>query len=82
MQLDHSLEKLHLSLDDVQELLAGRRRRAETNEIDRMARIQGIADLALRLEATNAWPLAGPRVDYHDRPLAPIGRDPWQRQDA
>ena len=74
MELDHALEEFHLSLDDVEELLAGRGHRAEADEIDRMARIQGIADLALRLEAADARPLAGARIDHHDRPLARIDR--------
>ena len=82
MKLDHALEELHLSLDDVQELLARRRHRSEADEVDRMAGIQRIADLALRLEATDAWPLAGPRVHHHDRPLARVDRDPWRRHDA
>ena len=82
MELDHALEEAHLSLDDIQELLAGRRRRPEADEIDRMARIQGIADLALRLEATDARPLAGPRVDHHDRPFSRIDCDSRRRDDA
>ena len=51
-----------LSLDDVQELLSGCRRRPETDEVDRMACIQGIADLAFGLEAADAgrpWPARG-----------------------
>ena len=82
VKLDHPLEEFHLSLDDVEELLAGRRLRAEADEINRMARIQGIADLTVRLEAADAWPLAGPRVYHHDRPLARVGRDSWRRHDA
>ena len=41
-----------------------------------MARIEGIADLALRLEAADARPLAGARVHHHDRPFARIDDDP------
>ena len=82
MELDHPLEELHLSLDDVEELLAGRRRRAEADEVNRMACIQRIADLALRLEATDARPLAGPRVHHHDRPLARVDHDSRRRHDA
>ena len=47
-----------------------------------MARIQGVADLALRLEAADARPLASARVHHHDRPLARVDRDPWRRHDA
>ncbi len=82
MKLDDTLEELHLALDDVEELLARRRHRSEANEVDRMARIQGVADLALRLEATNARPLASAGVHHHDRPLARVDRDPWRRHDA
>ena len=82
VKLDHPFEELHLSLDDIEELLAGRRLRAEADEINRMAGIQGVADLAVRLEAADARPLAGPRVDHHDRPLARVGRDSRRRHDA
>ena len=82
MELDHPLEEFHLSFDDVKELLAGRGLRPEADEIDRMTRIQGVADLALRLEAADARALAGARVDHHDRPLARVGCDPRRRHDA
>lgn len=42
MELDDALEELHLSLDDVEELLARCRHRPEADEVDRMARIQGV----------------------------------------
>ena len=80
--LDHALEEFHLPLDDVQELLARFGRRAEADEIDRMAGVEGVADLALRLEAADARPLAGARIDHHDRPFARIGRHARRRQDA
>ena len=82
MEFDDALEEAHLSLDDVEELLAGYGRRPEADEIDRMARIEGVADLALRLEAADARPLAGPRVHHHDRPFPRIDYDPWRRDDA
>ena len=72
MELDHALEKSHLSLDDIQELLARFGRRAEADEIDRMAGVEGIADLALRLETTDARSLAGPRIHDHDRPFSRV----------
>ena len=74
MEFDHALEEAHLPLDDVQKLLAGRGRRPEADEIDRMAGIEGVADLALRLEAADARPLAGSRIHHHDRPLPRIDR--------
>ena len=82
MPLDHTLEELYLPLDNVEELLAGRRLRTKADEVNRMARIQRVADLALRLEAANARPLAGPRVHHHDGTFARIGCDPRRRQDA
>ena len=47
-----------------------------------MARIQSVADFAFRLEAADAWPLAGPRIHHHDRPFARVDRGPWRRHDA
>ena len=80
--LDHPFEEPHLSLDDIEELLAGCRLRAEPDEINRMAGIQGVADLAIRLEAADARPLACPRINHHDRTLARVGRDARRRHDA
>jgi hypothetical protein len=82
MEFDHALEKAHLSLDNVEELLAGRRGRPEADEVDRMTRIEGVADFALRLEATDSRPLAGSRVHHHDRPFPRIDCYPWGRDDA
>ena len=82
MELDHALEKSHLSLDDIQELLARLGRRAEADEIDRMAGIEGIADFALRLETTDAGSLAGPRIDHHDGPFPRIDDNPWRGYNA
>ncbi len=79
MEFDHTLEELHLSLDDVEELLAGLGDRAEADKIHRVARLQGVADLALRLEAADTRSLAGAGIDHHDRPFAGVGRTPWRR---
>ena len=61
MEFDHALEELHLSLDDIQELLAGFGRRAEADEIDRMARVQGspISLSALKPPMPGPWPARG-----------------------
>ena len=77
MEFDHPLEESHLSLDDIQELLARLGRRTEADEIDRMAGIEGVADLALRLETTDARSLARPRVHDNDRPFPRIDDNPW-----
>ena len=82
MEFDHALEEPHLSLDDVEELLAGCGHRPEADEIDRMARIEGVADLAFRLESADARPLAGPRIHHHDRPFPRIDRDAGRWDDA
>jgi len=82
MELDHTLEEAHLSLDDIQELLARLRRRTEADEIDRMAGIEGVADLALRLETTDARSLPRPRIHYNDRPFSRVDFDPRWRHDA
>ena len=82
MELDDPLEERHLSLDDIQELLAGRRRRPEPNKVNRMACVQSVADFAFRLETANAWPLAGPRIHHHDRPSAGVDRGSCRRHDA
>jgi hypothetical protein len=66
MKFDDPLEEADLAFYDIQELLAWLRRRAEADEVDGVACGQRIADLALRLEAANAWPLASglpPRGD-------------------
>ena len=42
---------------------------SEADEVDRMTRLEGLADLADRLEAPDARPLAGTRVDHDHRPL-------------
>ncbi len=75
-------KKLHLPLDDVEEQLAGRRCRPEADKVDRMTRIEGVADLALRLEATNSRPLTSSRVHHHDRPFPSIYCDTGRRDNA
>jgi len=47
-----------------------------------MAGVEGIADLALRLETTDAWSLARPRVHDNDRPFSRVDFDPRWRHDA
>ncbi len=53
----------------VGERLARLRHRAEHDEIDRVAVVQGDADLAVGLEAADAGAVAGARVDDHVGPL-------------
>ena len=82
VQRHHALEERHLPLDDIEECLAGRRGRAEAEEIDRVALGQGVADLAVGLEAADTGTLAGARVDHHHGAFAGIGRGAVRRQDA
>ena len=46
----------------------------EADEVDGMTCLEGLADLAYRLKAPDAWPLAGARVDHHHRPLGLVDR--------
>src|SRR5208283_1417129 len=82
MELDHALEESHLSLDDIQELLARLRRRPEADEVDRMAGVEGIADLALRLETADAGSRARSRVHDNDRPVSRVDFDSRWRHDT
>lgn len=61
VKLDHPLEEFHLSLDDVEELLARRRLRTEADEINRMARVQAspISLSALKPPIPGPWPARG-----------------------
>ena len=76
MQFDDPFEEAHLALDDIEKRLAGNRLGGEADEIDRVARGEGVADLALAMEAADARPLAGAWIDHHDRPLVRIDRPP------
>ena len=82
MELDHALEELDLSFDDIKKLLAGCRDRAEADEIDRMTCVEGVADLAFCLESTDAWSLSGPGIHHHDWPFPRIEYDPRRWDDA
>ena len=82
MKFSHALKEAHLSLDDVKELLARFGRRAKTNEIDRMTRVEGISNFTPGLKSADARPLAGARINHDDRPFARIGLDAGRRNDA
>jgi len=68
--------------DDVQELLAGFGYRTEADKVDRVARGQGIADLAVGLDAADTRPLPGARTHHDHGSLARIGRDSRRRKNA
>ena len=58
MERDYAFEKAHLSFDDIQKLLARHRYRPEADEINRVPRVERIADLAIGFETADARPLA------------------------
>ena len=53
----------------------------KTHEIDRMAIVQGDADLAVGLEAADAGAMAGARIDDHIGPLPVVHLDALRRDD-
>ena len=57
---------------DILDRLALDRLGSEADEVDRMARFEGLPDLAFRLEAADARPLAGTWVDHDDRSLGMV----------
>ena len=82
MEFDDALEEAHEPLHDVQELLTGHGRRRKADEINRVTRSEGVADLAFGLEAADARPLAGSWIGHHHGPFPRIDDNPWRRRDA
>ena len=66
---------------DVLDRLAGHRLGQEADEVAGVAGAHGDADLAVGLEAADARPVAGARVDDDERPLALIDGDAGGRDD-
>ena len=66
---DHPLEERGLGLHDVLDRLPRHRLGQEADEVAGMAGAHGDADLAVGLEAADARPVAGARVDDDERPL-------------
>ena len=69
MQRDHALEKGGLGARDVLDRLPGHGIGQEADEVAGVAGLEGDADLALRLEAANAGPMPGARIDDDERTL-------------
>ena len=67
---------------DVEQGLAGLRIAKEDDEVDRVPGAQRHAHLRVVLEAADARPVAGARVDDDVGPLARIDRDARGRRDA
>jgi hypothetical protein len=69
MERDYMPKKSSLSVRNILDGLPRHRLGQEPDEVAGMAGFQGDADLTLRLEATNAWPVAGARI--HDNEGTP-----------
>ena len=82
VQLAHALDEAALGRADVEQCLARLGLREENHEIDRMALAQRDADLRIVLEAADARPVAGARIDDHVRPALRINRHSGRRHDA
>ena len=82
MQRDHALEKRGLGVRDILDRLPGHRIGQEPDEVAGMTGLEGNAHLALRLEAANARPVAGARIDDDEWTLVRIDLDALRRHDA
>ena len=82
LELDHLLEEHGMGVRDILDRLTLDRIGGEADEVDGMARLEGLADLAHRLEASDARPLAGTRVDHDHRPLGLVDHRALRRHDA
>ena len=82
MQLYHALEEDGFSADDVFDGLSRNWVRQEADEIARMPCLEDYADLALRLEPSDARPMPRARVDDDERSLARIDFDAGRRRNA
>jgi hypothetical protein len=81
MELAHFFEKDRLGACDVLDRLSVNRIGQEADEIARMAGLEGNADLAVGLEAADPRPMAGARVNHHERTSGRIDCDILGRND-
>ena len=72
MERDHSLEERSLRVGDVLNRLPRHRIGQEPDEVARMPRLEGDANLAVGLEPADPWPVAGAWIDDYKRALACI----------
>ncbi len=79
---DHRLEEGRLGACDIEDGLAGDRLGQEADEIGRVPGLHRDADLAVGLEAADARPMAGARVDDDERTLQRVDRHALGRDDA
>ena len=82
MRSDDLFEEYRLGAGDVLDGLPRNRIGKEADEIAGMAGLQGNADLAVRLEATNTRTVAGARVYDDERPQFRIDLNACRRSDA
>ena len=82
MQRDHLFQEYRFGARDVLDRLSRHRIGQEADEIAGMARLQGDADLAVRLEAADARTMAGARIDHHKRTARGVDFDAFGRDDA
>ena len=82
VERDHALEKRGLCCHDVLNGLTRHRLGQKADEVAGMARLEGDADLALRLEAANAGTVAGAWIDDDEGPLLLIDVHAFRRRDA
>ena len=82
VERDDALEKRGLCCHDVLNGLTRDRLGQKADEVAGMARLEGDADLALRLEAANAGTVAGAWIDDDEGPLLLIDVHAFRRRDA
>ena len=82
MHLDDAFQEHRLGVHDVFDGLARHRLGRETDEVAGMAGMHGHADFAVGLEAADARPVPGARIDHHERPLHRIDHHALRRLDA
>jgi len=82
MHRDDLLEECRLGMHDVFDGLARHRLGREADEVGGVAGLHRHAQLAVGLEATDAGPVPGARIDHHERTLERIDRHPGGRIDA
>ena len=79
MQRDDLFEKDRLRAGHVPDGLSRHRLRQKANEIAGMAGLEDDADLAVGLEAADAWTVSGARIDHDKRPARRIDLDAGRR---
>ena len=81
VQRDDLLEEHRLGVHDVFDGLARHRLGREADEVAGMAGMHRHAEFAVGLEAADARPVPGTRIDHHERALQRIDHHPGRRLD-